>query len=257
MQQPPTGLSPACRVAMLRTHGYFRSPTLIAAAACARLTRDILRCAEHGDPVVRRGNATFATALLRESDTAAALLDDAALGELLDEVLGEDALLGRADGVCGTIPAWQHDFARVRRDLSARALRCGVSLWIPLRPGGGVMDVLVASQHATGGAPEGSRLSVASEPVPQGAAIVLEGGVRFRVPQADGEWFAMSFVRPWIKPDVLYATALGDAAVRRLGVRGRRWCGLELGLPTSVEEFLAIEAAAVAGTAATAKGSGI
>ncbi len=247
--------------ALLRTQGYLVAGQLLAAERCSRLADDIQSSAARGPRLSGSGGATRAIALLSHSDLALELLDDEALGALVDEALGDDLILSRAEGVIGPPTdqaAWQSDFDKLRRSLSTRSFRPGIAVWIPLGVGGGQLEVLRASQQmdptvspAEAGLPS-IRLSVS-----QGCAVLLEGGVCYRLLMQKSPWMCLAFVRPWIKPEVLLFSALGEERLNRLGQRGRRWCGAHLGLPTSVEEFLAIEAAALESDFGRAKGSGI
>jgi hypothetical protein len=199
--------------------------------------------------------------LLAHSDLALELLDKEYLGALVDEALGKDVILSRAEGVLvrsASHMAWHSDFDKPRGSLSSRSFRPGITVWIPLAAGAGEIEVLRASQHLN---PSKSLnevgLSATRLVVDQGFAVLLEGGVKHRILKSESPWLCLAFVRPWIKPEVLFSIALGEERLARLGERGRRWCGAYLGLPTSVEEFLAIEAAALEGDFGRAKGSGV
>lgn len=243
------------RRAILRTLGHCTVPDLLDAGACAQILSDTRRCMSGPEAVRRRDGAERAIGLLQESAAALALLDDERLGALVDAALGPDAILSRIEAVCGTLSSWQQDFSRVRAVLPPRAFRSGVSTWIPLQPA--TMEVLAGSQHLEpDGDPAASLSSITTVTIGQGSLVVLEGGVRYRTMEP-GDWLCLMFVRPWLKPDILYSAALTPDRIARLGERGRRWCGMDLGLPTSVEAFLQIEDAALAGTVGRAKGSGI
>jgi hypothetical protein len=209
-------------------------------------------------PVARgSGGEVRAVAALALSDRALGLLDDAALVAMVDSGLADATVLSRADGVVAGAPAWRRSFGGPLRDLPPRALRPGISVWLALSADAR-MEVLRCSQHLPADAdPEACGLPFLDLRVPPGHALLLEGGVVHRPAPAGSVWLALDFVRPWIKPEVLLAAALAPERLARLGEQGRRWCGAQLGLPTSVDEFLAIEEAALSSGVGLAKGSGI
>jgi hypothetical protein len=93
--------------------------------------------------------------------------------------------------------------------------------------------------------------------VRQGSALVLEGRIKHRFKSAAKNLLRMTFIRPWMKPNILFTTALGKAKIERLGSQGQQWCGLHIGLPITIEEFLSIESAALESEHGRVKGSGI
>jgi hypothetical protein len=243
------------RRAVLRTQGYYIEAALLSPETCAQLVYEVQRSIKGSKAFPGFGGGIRAVAVLQDSDSALGLVDDPSLGSLVAEVIGTDAILSGLEGFQGTISEWHRDFGRIRQVVPPRSCRAGVSVWIPLDVG--QLEVLAGSQHLE----EGADPSVACfKPIAliasQGSAVVFEGGVCYRSRQP-ATWLRLSFVRPWIKPEVLYATALSSDRLGRLGTRGRSWWGVELGLPTSVEEFLAIEDAALHSTLGHAKGSGI
>lgn len=253
-------LTKAVVKALLRTQGYVSAEQVLAPGRRSRLAEDVRRMAEARRFAADPGGVSRAVVLLSYSDSALELLDDEVLGAWVDEALGDDAILSRAEAViapAGGPAGWQSDFAAPRRGLPARAFRPGVAVWSPLDDTGG-LEVLRASQHLDGDAPaEDSGLPSVRLEVAGGDAVILEGGVTYRLLTPGTRWLCLAFARPWIKPEVLFSAALSAARLAGLGERGRRWCGAHLGLPTSVEEFLAIEEAAVDGDFGRAKGSGI
>jgi hypothetical protein len=104
---------------------------------------------------------------------------------------------------------------------------------------------------------DAAKLPIISLTLKQGECVLLEGGVSYRLLATGTVWLCLAFVRPWIKPEVLFFSALSRERFSRLGQRGRRWCGAYLGLPTSVEEFLHIETEALESDLGRSKGSGI
>jgi hypothetical protein len=247
--------------ALLRTQGYVACGWALAPEFCTRLSAEVRHAAEAGPHVVGPDVSTRAIALLEHSDSALGLLDEESLGTLVDEALGSDVILSRAEGVitpAAPRPVWQSDFGKPRQNLPARFFRPGIALWTALSAPGGSLEVLRASQHFNpAGALDEAELPAVCLTVQPGECLLLEGGVRYRLLTPQTIWLCFAFVRPWIKPEVLFFSALSKNRFERLGRRGRRWCGAQLGLPISVEEFLAIEAEALAGDFGRAKGSGI
>jgi len=247
----------SCLASLLATTGYHRvAGPLFASAACDTIAADIRVVPEK---LIRRGPSgeVAAVGLLATSDSALALLDASALGVLVDQIAGEDAVLSRADGIVAGAPAWRRSFTAPMRDLPARALRPGMTCWIALAPGVSRMELLRSSQHLPlDASPDDVLLPVDSVAVAQGEVLLLEGGVIHRPAVPGSVWLTLEFVRPWLKPRVLFVSALG-ARMQRLSARGRRYCGETVLLPVSVEEFLAIEEAALTSPVGQAKGSGI
>ena len=198
-----------------------------------------------------------AVAVLAAADAVLELLDDGDLGALVGSALPGDVILSRADGVVAGAPAWRRCFQRPLRDLPPRALRPGISAWIALCEGAR-MEVLRCSQHLPPGSePAAGSLPCSSRAVPPAHVVLLDGGVLHRPGPEGSVWLSLELVRAWIKPEVLVAAALSPERLARLGEQGRRWSGTRIGLPTSVEEFLAIEEAALASGIGLATGSGI
>ncbi|HEX6715602.1 MAG TPA: hypothetical protein VF088_00740 [Pyrinomonadaceae bacterium] len=244
--------------ALLRTQGYLALASLFSSAYCSQLCEEVRRAAVVGPCINGHGPATRVIALLAHSDLALQLLDHNELGKLIDEGLGNDVILSRAEGTIPSsngAPLWQSDFEKPRRNLPARSFRPGIAFWTPLNDSGEI-EVLRTSQHVRPA--ESPHITPATRLViPQGGGVLLEGGTSYRFTTSETVWLSLAFVRPWIKPEVLFFAALGDERINRLNERGRRWCGVHLGLPTSVEEFLAIEQAALDTDLGRAKGSGI
>jgi hypothetical protein len=220
-----------------------------------RLAAELEQSIRAGKTVTESGGEIRAISILQESDAALRLLDDPGLGALVDDVIGPDAVLGEMEGFRGAIPKWRRDFHRVRRAVPTRYFRSGISLWIPLKSA--EMQVLDGSQHLEEGAdPAVFDFKTSAVAAEAGAVVVLEAGVCYRL-SSPGDWLRLVFVRPWIKPEIFYSSAIDKERLARLGDRGRTWCGANSSLPTSIEEFLAIEEAALEGSAGRAKGSGI
>jgi hypothetical protein len=255
-----TQLSGSVIRALLRTQGYVVLDPILSAEYCSRLSDDVQRAATVGPIINGRGASIRAIALLAYSDPALQLLDNEELGKLVDEALGSDVILSRAEGtvpVPNGVSTWQSDFEKPRRNLPARSFRPGIAFWIPLSASGEI-EVLRASQHlGPSESPYKTGTPAIRLVVPQGAGVFLEGGISYRFITTETVWLCLGFVRPWVKPEVLFFAALGEERMSRLSERGKRWCGGHLGLPTSVEEFLAIEQAALDTDLGRAKGSGI
>ena len=247
--------------ALLRTQGCLVIGRMLTSEFCSCLYEDVRRAAEAGPLINGPGGAIRVIALLGHSDLALELLDEENLGMLVDEALGGDVILSRAEGVMVLPtgqPVWQSDFDKPRRSLPARSFRPGITVWTALSALGGDLEVLRASQHlGPTESPHKAVLPAIRLVIPQGGGVLLEGGVSYRLLTPETVWLCLALVRPWIKPEVLFSSAIGEERLGRLGERGRRWCGVHLGLPTSVEEFLAIEQAALESDFGRAKGSGI
>jgi hypothetical protein len=246
---------------LLRTQGYFVTDEIVPAHKCACLAEDTGRAVTRGPTVSGPAGALRAIALLAHSDRALELLDDEKLSLWVKRALDQDLILSRAEGVTGprdTESAWQSDFREARRHLSSRAFRPGFTLWIPLKDEGGTLDVIRSSQHMNGCQTLPDKgLTPVRLLIAQGCAVLLEGGAHYRLAGEKALWLCLAFIRPWMKPEVLFASALSPDRLSRLGRRGRHWCGLDIGLPTTVEEFLEIEAAALESEFGRVKGSGI
>lgn len=247
--------------ALLRTQGYLVVARMLTTEYCARLSDDVRRTADSGPCITGPGDLKRVIALLAHSDLALKLLDEKELGSLVDEALGNDVILSRAEGAIVSSlaqPVWQSDFDKPRRSLPARSFRPGIAIWTALSDCGGEFEVLRASQHVgPAESPHQAGTPATRLTVPQGSGVLLEGGVSYRILTNDTVWLCLAFVRPWVKPELLFSVALGEERVSRLGEQGQRWCGAHLGLPTSVEEFLAIEQAALETDFGRAKGSGV
>ena len=260
MSVSQTQLSGSVIKTLLRAQGYVILGPMFSSEYCSHLSDEVQRAATVGPCINGRGAANRVIALLAHSDLSLQLLDNEELGKLIDEALGSDVILSRAEGTVPApngVPMWQSDFEEPRQSLPARSFRPGIVFWTPLS-GSGEIEVLRASQHV--GPSESPHITGTPATrliVSQGAGLLLEGGVSYRFITPETVWLCLAFVRPWIKPEVLFSAALGEERISRLSERGRRWCGAHLGLPTSVVEFLAIEQAALDTDLGRAKGSGI
>lgn len=239
------------RLTVLRTHGHYLSGPIVSEEICQRLTCDVQKAMQCG--LAQTG------ALLQYSDALLEVFEHTELGSLVDGVIGDDAVLSIVQSLSGGGQEWQYDFAHIRRSVSPRSFRCGVTALLALGTESRLVEVLRGSQNLPEGAHAETAFFInASVEVYPGCVLILEAGVHYRLRQAPhNQWLKFQFIRPWIKPHILYSSALDKNRLARFGSRGRRWCGLDVGLPTSVEEFLAIEQAALEGATGRAKGSGI
>ena len=128
---------------------------------------------------------------------------------------------------------------------------------MPLNESGGIVEVKRSSQHWESAISSSVELRNIRVHLPQGNAILLEGSINYRLASEKAIWLRLCFVRSWMKPEILFAAALTADRLKRLGQQGSGWCGLHIGLPTTVKEFLSIEEAALESEKGRAKGSGI
>jgi hypothetical protein len=255
---PKTG---SVRRALLRTHGFIVTDEILPARRCTTLAEEVREAVAKGPVISCADGSLRAVALLAYSSVALKALDDESIGLLIDEGFNDNAILSRAEGVVvpsGRETAWQVDFLKPRSSVPSYSFRPGVTVWIPLHAAGGRIDVIRSSQNSSPAiSPAGGGLVQVRLDLSAGCAALLEGGVRYRLAPSPATWLCLSFVREWMKPEVLYSSALSAERLSRLGQRGRQWCAMNIGLPTSVEEFLSIEAAALDSAYGRAKGSGI
>jgi hypothetical protein len=239
------------RLTVLRTHGHYLSGPILSEEISQHLSSDAQTAMERG--VAQTG------ALPQSSDALLEVLEHTEFGSLIDGVIGDDGVLSIVQSMSGCGQEWQYDFAHIRRSVPPRSFRCGVTVMLVLGTESRLVEVLRGSQNL----PEGMDAETASfikadVEVHPGCVLILEAGVHYRLQRAShNPWLKFQFIRPWIKPHILYSSALEKDRLARFGSRGRRWCGLDVGLPTSIEEFLAIEQAALEGATGRAKGSGI
>lgn len=243
------------RLAILRMQGYYLQKAVLAPGVCREIEQDFGRRMQSSRGIEEPGRPIRVPTILQQSDAALALLNRAELASLVADVLTPDAILSVFELVQEGGSEWRRDFGRIRQAVSTRHFRPGVSMLIPLEDS--EVQVLAASQHLEEGVdPESASCGLLTLNAPRGSAVVLESGVCYRTGAARPH-LRLAFVRPWVKPNIFYSLALSKDRLELLNDAARRWCGSETGLPTSVDDFLAIEAAAVASTAGRGKGSGI
>lgn len=179
------------------------------------------------------------------------LLDDAPLGVWVGEALGPDVWLGAVEALLPEGGGLRRELARERSETESPTFRPGGSLLVALDEQV-IVDVdpgsqrLLACERTTPASLDRTVLS-------PGEAVMVEAGCRFGV---SAKVVHLRFTRLWMKPDVLFGGALGDV-VRQLGSQARQWCGTDVGLAMSVDEFLSIEEATLSGGVGQRKGSGI
>lgn len=245
----PSGIGP-----LLVSRGWAKVPArYLSAAGAAEIGAAIDACDRDGSTIVDASGYRRAVGVPAHSASLLTLLDDPRLGALVASAIGSAEMwLGALEGlVPGPDPGWRRELAGPLLQVAGAAFRPGLSMLVALDAGGGQVDVQPGS-HRLRTEPIAEPAHVDRLPLAQGAAALVEGGCRFRL--SAGRFVHLRFIRGWMKPDVLLAGPLRD---RRLGAQARRWCGMDIGLPTSVEEFLSIEEAALTGGLAQRKGSGI
>ena len=245
--------------AYLRTQGYAVITNLLPSASCSQMSEDIRNSIAVG-PTISTNGTVRVPALLAHSDTALEIINDESFGLLIDEAVGVDAVLSRAEGFITAEEsqlAWRRDFDRILRTVPSRRFTPGLTVLIALDEKPGRVEIIRSSHLLK------SKSSLVDHPkfiqqvmLPEGSAVLL-AGVYYRHCWASSIWLNLAFIRPWIKPDILLASALQPDRIAKLNSRGQRWCGLQVGLPTSVEEFLEIEAIALNSDFGRGKGSGI
>jgi hypothetical protein len=252
----PTRRATSC---LLQTQGFLRTDQLLSVHASKQLAKDIERSSKEGPCLVEPDGSFRAVALLAHSDLALKLLDDQNLALLINESFSSEALLSTAEGVIqGALThEWRSDFLVPRSCLASRSFRPGITFWMPVNESGGIVEVKRSSQHLESAISSPVELRKIRVHLPQGNAILLEGSINYRLASEKTIWLRLCFVRSWMKPEILFATALTADRLKRLGQQGCGWCGLHIGLPTTVKEFLSIEEAALESEEGRAKGSGI
>lgn len=241
--------------ALIQSWGIWHAGRLLTSEQCDEIGDDLVEALRSG-PAMLVDGVELAVALLEHSRAALSLLDDPKLGSWIESVLGRSALLSCAEGVVSRDhpKAWTRDFERPLGDLSSTAFRPGLTVCVSLAMTGGTV-ACVPSSHRFIRARSPTKFGAHDVPLPRGGALLLQAGTLYRL-GGGGSWLRFRFVWGWIKPDLLFFSALSAAHRELLGEQGRRWCG-ESGIPTSVEEFLAAEEAALIGDSGRAKGSGI
>lgn len=261
MNQQASGLGEASwQRGLLRTRGFFVAEALIGAPEVARLASEVSVALELGPSFVDRDGTRRAVALLEHSDTALQLLDHDPFWDAVTGLFESELVLSRADGVFVSRKAdWRIDFEHVKRAVAGRQFRPGLTLFAPVGADANVEVEVMRASHLlpadAGGKPPA--LEPLSVTVPAGAVLVLEAGTWYRAAAVNSFFLSFALVRPWLKPDIWLSSALDPQRLNRLGRRGRTLCGADVGLPTSVEQFLAIEEASLGPSMGRQKGSGI
>ncbi|WJS05554.1 hypothetical protein [Roseibium aggregatum] len=169
---------------------------------------------------------------------------------------GDPILLSRCDFVieAGLEAQWHIAGKSVRGQSAMLRAILGVSHWISL--GDASMDVSTASRRLPASqispAP-GSRCKTIA--LTAGQSVFLGRGTRFRLGQ--GTWLGLDYVRAWMKPDILFASALPQPILDALDPALPEVLGAHISLPTSVDAFIEAEAAAARGELANISGRGV
>ncbi len=259
--QTPVRLQPPAAAwsgtaALLVSRGWSRGRERYLSAAAAAQTRAAIgACDRDGLTVADSDGYRHAVGVMRYAPSLLGLLDDRRLGELVESAIrSADMWLGALEGLtAGLSHGWRRELAVPLLATGSSEFRPGLSVLIALDDGGGLVRVHPGSHRLRAplaGDPPGSD----QVPLGCGEAALIEAGCRFRLDA--GRFLHLRFIRGWMKPDILLAGPLHDRAAQ-LGEQARQWCGMDIGLPTSVEEFLSIEQAALTGGLARRKGSGI
>jgi hypothetical protein len=179
------------------------------------------------------------------------------LRELVEDAFdGAEARLSRADAL------------RVDERGSARWVRAASDLLpqpqqhpallglVVLAPrGAGNVDFLEASWTIDGDPADLAdimRIRVVDLVAGDAAAGSLGGSYRL----SPGDWMRLTFVRAWMKPDILLSEALAPSTVTRAPPHVQLWLGMETSLPSSLEALLGAEEAAVRGALRNVHGRG-
>jgi hypothetical protein len=198
-------------------------------------------------------------AVARDAPAVLALLEDVELAVLVAAAIGSpDIWLGDLEALGapqGTSAGWRHDDAEAVAATAGSLFRPSLSVFLPIDDWELRVEVQSGSHRRRGAGVGSARAGSHDEmSLRQGEALFVTSGCRHRL--LGGRALRLRFIRGWMKPSVLLIEALGERAAA-LGPQGRRWCGADVGLPTSVAEFLAVEEAAVGGGLSQRKGSGI
>ena len=242
--------------ALLVSRGWARgTDCCLTAAAAAEIRAAMAACDRDGMTVTDRDGYRRAVAVIRYAPSLLALLDDPRLGGLVHTAIGSaDIWLGALEGMtAGSSPGWRRELAVPLLSAGSSEFRPGLSVLVALDEDGGLLCAHAGS-HRWPAPLRRDPPSTDRVPLACGELALVEAGCRFRLDV--GRFLHLRFIRAWMKPDILLAEPLRDQAAQ-LGGQARQWCGLDVGLPTSVEEFLSVEQSALAGGLATRKGSGI
>jgi len=253
--QPPAAGWPRM-AALLVSRGWARGrETYMAAAAAAETRAAIDACDRDGLTVTDSDGYRHAVGVVRYAQLLLGLLDDWRLGELVESAIrSADMWLGALEGLtAGPSRGWRRELVVPLLATGSSEFRPGLSVLIALDDGGGMVRVHPGS-HRLRTPPTDDPPGSDQVPLGCGEAALIEAGCRFCLDA--GRFLHLRFIRGWMKPDVLLAGPLHDQAAQ-LGEQARQWCGMDIGLPTSVEGFLSIEQAALTGGLARRKGSGI
>jgi hypothetical protein len=221
----------------------------------AQIRAAIDACDRDGLTVTDGEGYRHAVGVVRYAPSLLGLLDDRRLGALVQGAIGTtDLWLGALEClVPQSSHAWRRELAVPLLAAGSSSFRPGLSVLVALDDDGSSLGIHQGSHRLRGQLVRDPR-----DPdrvvLGCGEVALVEAGCRFRL--APGPFLHLRFIRGWMKPDILLAGVLQDRA-DQLGEQARQWCGIDVGLPTSVEEFLRIEEAALAGSLTLRKGSGI
>lgn len=185
------------------------------------------------------------------------MLEDGSLGRYVTRAADSpDVWLGALEVIAARgAPVWRRELGDVLSATPGSDFRPGLSVLLPVDDSESLVEVQSGSHRLRAVAPpSGEPVAQTTVVLRPGAVLLVTGGCRHRL--VAGRFLHLLFIRGWMKPQVLLAQALGDQATH-LGEQGRRWCGVDVGLPTSVAEFLAVEEASMSGGLSQRKGSGI
>lgn len=243
---------------LLSTQGFSVLNNIFSSELCLQLSNDIKNLTNNGEILPDSDRNLITNGLLKVSEKAFDLLDDAALGLLVSQAFYKDSILNLMEGVRISVneDCWRSNFIKPLNCLQARSFRPGINIYFPLDDGDCNLEIIPSTQYNEVNTLSDS-MKIKSLSVPQGSALVLEGRIKYRFKSSANTLLKMNFIRPWMKPDILFTTALGKAKIERLGLLGQQWCGFHIGLPVTIEEFLLIESAALESEHGRVKGSGV
>jgi hypothetical protein len=186
------------------------------------------------------------------------LLGDARIKSVVDGAFsGAEALLARADHVVSAAGgAWRRAETRIFKATLAPRATIGIVLLLRLSNEGGEVLIVPSSRGTSLGPSEVAGAGLVSTlAVPSGSVTVLNMGTVFSL--SPGDWLQLAFVRSWVKPDLLFSSALSAGTVETAPDFVRQWLGANVGFPAAIEEFLKGEAAVALGHAVGQSGRGI
>lgn len=233
-------------VSLLMTNGVAAGPIALDSATASTLAE----CAQSGGAGVQDDAAARLPYLLNTVCVANTR-------DLVSAVFGGDPiLLSRCDFVgeateCGS---WRTTGKPVQGQSAMLRAILSVSHWISLDDG--TIEVAMSSRRLPASPVEpaaGSRLQTIS--LTAGQSVFMANGTRMRLGQ--GEWLGLDYVRAWMKPDILFASALPQTVLAALEPALTEVLGASISLPTSVDAFVEAEAAAARGELANISGRGV